>query len=395
MKKTPRSPQAFFCIVYWASYLCAGFQPYLLAVYLVRVTGDENVMPLFYALMYILSPFVMSLARRLAERKSDFLVSRLSVLLHAVTFIFVILFPGKLLVLISVVFSIAVAGYNSSFYTLFTRLTNDNTSDALMGRAMAGANAIMLILPIGASYLFEGFDGLTGYSIAAIVSMLLGFLLFALTHGYFLGKPDRTSPAAGRSVSMLRMPEARRMLVMCLLRSMRDGVFGFVVNMMLLAVVKSEVLIGWNSSLCGFAALASAILYGKIVRAKNRRACIAASVSVLVSVAVVVVLSPSVPVILIFSFLNSLLTNFITISPMNYELSVMRELEEKYGVSIAGLMAVREYFVSFGRVAGTLIVFAFSFSIESIGLVVLLILATQYLLLALLPRAPRERASVQ
>ena len=288
-----------------------------------------------------------------------------------------------------------MAGYNSSFYTLFTRLTNDNTSDALMGRAMAGANAIMLILPIGASYLFEGFDGLTGYSIAAIVSMLLGFLLFALTHGYFLGKPDRTSPAAGRSVSMLRMPEARRMLVLCLLRSMRDGVFGFVVNMMLLAVVKSEVLIGWNSSLCGFAALASAILYGKIVRAKNRRACIAASVSVLVSVAVVVVLSPSVPVILTFSFLNSLLTNFITISPMNYELSVMRELEEKYGVSIAGLMAVREYFVSFGRVAGTLIVFAFSFSIESIGLVVLLILATQYLLLALLPRAPRERASVQ
>ena len=75
MKKTPRSPQAFFCIVYWASYLCAGFQPYFLAVYLVRVTGDENVMPLFYALMYILSPFVMSLARRLAERKSDFLGS--------------------------------------------------------------------------------------------------------------------------------------------------------------------------------------------------------------------------------------------------------------------------------------------------------------------------------
>lgn len=386
--KNEQNTQNQFCIVYWLSYMSAGFQFYYVTNYFVRITNNENILMLFNAIAYVIMPFAMLAAQKISAKYNVFFVFRLSVLLHCGVFLIIFLFPYQLLYFEAVIFSIAMAFYNISFTALITHVSSDHDRDHLYGKALIGANLILLVLPVPAGYLFNRFTSLKGYYLVGAFSLIMG--IFCLLYCKKLSFPTDKDTQAPDKICWWKIIRNNKQvvnaLVLCVLRSIRDGSFIFIVNIMLFSIVKNETLIGLNTSLCGIASVLGSVLYSRFVTVDTRRKSLFLSLNVLAFFAFVLVLKQSIPIILSFSVLNALLSNFNILTTTNFELGVVKDMETEFGIPTSKIIAMREFVVSFGRLLGTGFVFCLSHNLKTITVAVLIIVMIQYLSLLFMPK---------
>lgn len=386
--------QSRFCYIYWLTHLSSGCQVFYLTNYFVRIDNNENVLMLYFAIMYMVSPFVMHVIETI--RVSSFTVFRFSVLLHGAVYLLMMLdirLGVGMVVPLSVLSSIAVATYNISFYALLTDLSSEQTRDHLLGKALAGANVVALVLPSIAGLVLRGAPRLLGYVVISVGSLLLGAVALLVSRN--ISFPETERPAGRHKVNWREIlrnePSVKQVVALCILRSVRDGSFLFVINMMLLSIIKDESLIGFNTSLSSIGMIAGNMLYARTVVPHRRRGSLAVSSVVLLVLSGVLVLRQSIAIVICFSLFNALLTSFGTLPTTSCELDFISGLTKKYSLTLPKLLALREYVVSAGRLLGTLLVLVFSRSASLIPVAIFIIFAIQLLSLCFMPHTAKAK----
>ena len=156
------------------------------------------------------------------------------------------------------------------------------------------------------------------------------------------------------------------------LRGIRDGTFGFLLNLLLFETIQSETLIGINNLLASVGTIISFWAAGWIIRPGNRvKFMLAGSVILLVACGFPAFsLGPAT--IMVFAVVNAFFSTFV-INPSNsiMFLIVQRKSEPEMTNEY---LAIRDVFLVAGRMIGVLILFVFPR--EQLGYVIAIVLLT-------------------
>lgn len=275
-------------------------------------------------------------------------------------------------------------GVSNGFYWLsyasyLTAFTEDSGRDAAQG-VMGFINGVtILAMPALSGFLIEtigkaagtfvGYTVVFGASFAvASCTILLSFRLPKQ-----IGAPMASKTCFRKALREIAGDPCWRCGMACeTLRGIRDGTFGFLLNLLLFETIQSETLIGINNLLASVGTIISFWAAGRIIRPGNRvKFMLAGSVILLVACGFPAFsLGPAT--IMVFAVVNAFFSTFV-INPSNsiMFLIVQRKSEPEMTNEY---LAIRDVFLVAGRMIGVLILFVFPR--EQLGYVIAIVLLT-------------------
>jgi len=147
----------------------------------------------------------------------------------------------------------------------------------------------------------------------------------------------------------------RLMLLLELVRGLRDGVFMFFLNIVLFEIVASESIVGLNAFLAGGASIVAAWLYGRIATPRNRAGLVAISACAAVGFSALLLLNMGPFTIILLSVVNAFLAMIVMNSSVNTSFDILGQDEASRSV-MTELMAIREVPMQVGRLSGIVVV---------------------------------------
>lgn len=245
-------------------------------VYLWKVDKTYGSIGVYNLLLYIVTALMFLVAGFLAGKIGAVWTLRIGILWHVV-FYALTLVGGQAVAnmpyLLGIVMGCAGGMYWFSFNTLSLGFTNDGKRDGFFGlNGVTGALAGMLAPPI-AGFLISREDRLvgpiTGYHV--IFGLSLGLFVLAT----FLTTRIRTharEPQLRMSIAFasLRHRWWRLLMVGCTAYGMREGVFLFLIGLLMYVSTNSEMRLGEFALMQSALSFVSFYVVGRIVRPKNR-----------------------------------------------------------------------------------------------------------------------------
>lgn len=278
-------------------------------ILLMRVSDDVNITIYYNMISYFCSGFGMLLGGMIIKRLDLKYITFLGIGCHVVAYGIFLFFMDEI-----AVFMIPLAiliGFGGGFfwYTYLNAISlysEDDTREISISFIGVFASIIALAVPAISGAVIDLFEGFTGYNIMFACAFLVSAASIALftrlprvepernkTHYFYCFKQILTNSCWFFDYSQI------------FLRSVRDGVFGFFLNVLLYEYVKSEALVGLNALLVGFMAIFSQFLCGKLVNAQNRIKTMFVTTCVLTVALLPLAIHMSAGTIFLFSIINA------------------------------------------------------------------------------------------
>ncbi len=245
-------------------------------VYLWKVDKTYGSIALYNLLLYIILPLTFLVSGFFAGKIGAVWTLRIGILWH-VAFYALTLIGGeavaKMPYILGIVMGCAAGMYWFSFNALSLRFTNDGKRDGFFGlNGVTGAVAGMLAPPT-AGFLISREDRLVG--------PITGYhLVFALSLGLFVLATFVTTkirvhahePRLRMSIafSSLRHRWWRLLMVGCTAYGIREGVFMFLIGLLIYVSTQSEMRLGEFALMQSALSFVSFYVVGRIVRPRNR-----------------------------------------------------------------------------------------------------------------------------
>lgn len=356
----------------------------------MRVTGSSDIVMWYNLIVYLLVGYLMSFAV-FYTRKHNMLWS---------TRIGMGCFLGMYLVLFTVMDHIdlfmpllaALNALSSGFYwltysALISHFTSDNNRDVALALIGLMGGIVNLCVPALAGYVIEAFEGYVGYYIMFGFSFAIALITFLLSFRLPAFCPEAKKTHFKRAIrDSFRNPCWRSGMLTETVKGIREGTFGFFLNVLLFETVQSETLIGINTFLLGVASMISFWAAGKIIRPGNRIKCMMVSTTVLLLACLLLVVNISPFTIILLTIVSNLFGTFI-INPVGSSFFLLiqkmpgaMEAQEEY-------WGIREVFLNFGRAVGVVIVMLFPSTQWGYIIALVLLTFSQYFATFLCKRA--------
>lgn len=326
--------------------------------FLLKATGDFGVALKFNMIVFFVQACFMVLSVFYVRRKSVIGSIRLGLVLYALIYVSIIVFGGDMAgsyIFIALIFAAAGGFITLPYGVLLSEFTSDANRDMAIGFLSMWFGIAALTMPALAGVLISMFHGFNGYRVMFTVALAFtGLSYFLSTKVAPVAPLERKSHFKSALGYFFRHRVDRLMYLASALSSLREGVFRFILSVILYQYLKSEAIVGLNSLICGIAAVLASWAYGKIVTPKNRFLCMTFSVSVMMAGSVMMLFNTNAFSIVLFGILASL-SNIFIISPQdNYTyllLQVVRRTHDKR----PEYQTLKEFFIAIGRNAGILI----------------------------------------
>ncbi|QQE80347.1 MFS transporter [Alicyclobacillus sp. SO9] len=244
-------------------------------IYLWKV--DKSYIPIgWYNLaVYALVPFAFVVASYIANRYYAVATLRIGVLLHAGFYLFA-LFGGtraaSVPFLLGMVMGAAQGFYWYSFNFLSLRVTKSETRDRFYGLNGAMVAIANMAAPILSGAIISGedkFGPLNGYHVIFGVSLIL-FLVATVVSIKLKPQPISGRLSISQGLRLMKKRPWRHILTGCYIYGLREGVFLFLIGLLMYIATGSELRLGEFLFLQNFLSFLSFYLVGKIVRPGNR-----------------------------------------------------------------------------------------------------------------------------
>lgn len=345
--------------------LFQGLVSVYITTLLMRVSGDGDIVKWYNMLNFLFTGLMMPVAVAVMRKQSTNLVTRIGILGFIVlytTLLFTMNSADKLMPVFGILTGFSNAFYWLTYSSYVSAFTVDNKRDVALAFLGFVNGIITLTMPALSGFVIERIGGFLGYTVAFGLSFCIAVITILLS----LRLPKHVVPASAKDKNTYFRKTIKSIvhdscwrcgMATETLRGVREGTFGFLLNILLFETIKSETLMGFNTLLTGVGTIASFWLIGKIIKPHNRVKAIFISTTILLAATALPAFGLTPETIIVFAFINAVFSNFIVNSSSSiFFLLVQKKADFK---AREEYFSIRELFLAAGRIIGIFILFAF------------------------------------
>lgn len=334
--------------------LAMGISSIFVNVFFWRQTTSFIVIVIYNLLQYISVPLNFLLAGIIAKKKNGTWALRIGLGMFALFYVLILTIGSKGVIyiyMLGIINGIASGFYWLAFNILcfdFTDITNRDTFNGYNGSAAGIASALA---PLLSGYIISRYGGIKGYNI--VFGLTLSFLILLIFLSIKLKCKDCKGKLEFNRVFSKNCEEWQLIRRATLLWGFRDVILGFLVNILIIEVTKSELSLGTLSLIGSLLSSAGYMIVQKIIKPRRR----IASIYIGTIFSFIAVLGISMKVnynnLLIYTFLSSFFVPFFIIQLSSSTFNVIdRVHEEKLRIEY---MINKDIAINSGRIISSVI----------------------------------------
>jgi YQGE family putative transporter len=328
-------------------------------VYLWKVDRSFTAIGWYNLVIYCTIPLTFIGAGWIAKRLHSVWTLRIGILLHAIFYLIALLggtFAANLPALLGSIMGLAAGFYWFSFNQLSLQFTQFDSRDRFYGlNGVMGAVAGIIAPPV-AGFLIsyeDRFGGLSGYHVIFGLSLALfvGATFFSMKlHVQVVGEHLHLL----QSFSALRQKRWRLTLLGCSIYGLRQGVFLFLIGLLMYIATSSELKLGEFVLIQSALSFLAFFVVSRLVKPANRLRFLGAG-AVAMALAALLFLLPLKPRnILWYGAVISVCLPFFLVPLQSFIFDAISHLERSQSSRMEHII-VRELFENIGRVTGILL----------------------------------------
>lgn len=347
-----------FAISHFCFVVAINIHAVFINILLLKASDDVN-LPIYYNMInFLCSGIGMLLGGMIIKHVYLKYVTFLGIGCHLAAYlIFLICMENISSFVIPIALLIGFGGgfFWYTYLNAISLYSEDDTRDISISFIGVFASIIALIVPAIAGAVIDAFSGYTGYNImfgcAFVVSIISIFLFTRLPKV----EPQRNKTQYRHCIRQLFTNRCWALVnLQIFLRSIRDGVFQFFLNVLLYQYIESEALIGLNALLVGFMAIFSQYLCGRFVNASNRVKSMYLTTCVLTGAAFMLAIQLSAATILALSLVNAFFVVLLMNPATSIDFLVISSMPDGYPCR-GEYLGIFEMTRGFGRVLGLVV----------------------------------------
>lgn len=361
--------------------------------FLLKATGDFNVALKYNMIVFFAQACVMVLSVFLIRHKSVIVSIKLGLIFYCLIYLAIIIFGENMAgsyQIVALIFAAAGGFITLPYGVLLCEFTSDKNRDMAIGYLSIWGGIAGLTMPAVAGILISMFQGFNGYRVMFAVTLLITLYTYYLATKIASVAPLTKKSHFGTVIKYFFQHRVDRLMFLAsTLSSVREGVFRFILALILYQYIKDEAIIGLNALVCGIAAVIASWAYSKIVKPSNRFACMTFSVSVMMVGSVMMLFNTSMYAIVLFGILSSLSNIFIVAPQDNYTYLFLQEVERTHDKR-PEYQTIKEFFLAIGRNIGILLTLIMIDSKWGYIIPLICVIASQYLMIYVTKLAAKE-----
>jgi YQGE family putative transporter len=276
-------------------------------------------------------------------------------LTYLLTFIFMANLD-QVYAIVAIAHGVATGFYWINYFDSLLIYSNDDTRDIAMSFLGVFAGIISLVMPLVSGFAIQNMPGFVGYYLVFGICFVIA--AYAV---YLVIKLPVIAPTGGKTKfkTMLKNIYTKKVwfyvIHMDFFKGIREGAFGFFLNVLLFKIVQSEGLVGFNTTLVGVTSMFSCIIAGKVMRPNNRMKLMFAGTTILTALACVLFFQLNTLTILMLSVANSFLGVFVVNPTTTTMYTVLDKVPDANSMKTE-LISTSECYKNVGRILGVLLI---------------------------------------
>jgi len=255
--------------------LSVGLSNTFVNIYLWKVDKSYTAIGWYNLAMYVFVPAAFVASGWIANRRYSVSTLRIGIVLHACFYLLALIggtVMARMPVFLGSVMGAAEGFYWYSFNFLSLRLTESNSRDRFYGQNGALVAVANMIAPVLSGILIaqeDRFGPFNGYHVMFAISLAL-FLLATLVTAKLRSEPISGQLSIVPGLKLVRQAPWRHLLLGCYIYGLREGVFLFLIGLLMYLATSSEVRLGEFLFLQNLLSFVAFYFAGKFLKPANR-----------------------------------------------------------------------------------------------------------------------------
>ncbi len=348
-----------FLLVHTGFIIFNGLPSVFINTFLMKQTGSMNVVLIFNGLSFLGTAIGMFLSSAAVHRFNSGVVSVLGIFGYNLLYlqlIFLNTHAADYVLLLGITNGLAGAFYWISYSELLTQYTDLNNRDSGIAILSIMVSVVNSIIPFFAGAVISAVGGITGYNVVFGLAFVIAII--TAIGAIRLPKPKNKTPRVHHRQTFqfcLRNKALLYSMISSAFMGIREGAFGFILSILLYRLIKSEVLVGFNTFLSSVAAIASFLIISRKIKGKNRIKYMEIAVFSLLIFSIVNVFTINPIILILFTIVNSFFSGFICNSAFGIFLDAVQILPGAESMR-PELFAQKELCLAIGRCLGLFII---------------------------------------
>ncbi|MGI5958169.1 MAG: MFS transporter [Massiliimalia sp.] len=278
-------------------------------ILLLREADSVNITIYYNMVSFLASGIAMMIAGALAKYVDLKIITFIGIGFHIVAYGIFLIFMESItsyVILVAILLGMGGGFFYLTYFVSLSAYSTDDTRDVSIAFIGIVGGAIALAVPTISGAVIGAFEGLTGYTIMFGCAFIIAGIAFYLFTKLPKVPPVKKPPKYFQCLKQIHTNKSWFFVTaQIFLRSVREGVFAFFLNVLLFQYVQNESIIGINSLLVGFISIFAQYTCGRISKPGNRiKMMTVATITLLASVSILY-LELNAATVLLLSFLNA------------------------------------------------------------------------------------------
>lgn len=327
---------------------------------LMNIAEDAVTITLKYNIVhFIFIGLSMTWAAMGMRKWNNKVIILIGISLSMLTYLLIFVFMSnldKMYYIVATVHGIATGFYWITYFNSLLIYSEDETRDIAMSFLGVFSGIVSLFMPMISGYAIESMGGFVGYYVVFGVCFLVAGIAV-----YLVLKLPEIEPIKEKTHFKLFIKKIYTEKVwfyvihMDFFKGIREGAFGFFLNVLLFQIVNSEGLVGLNTFLIGIMSMISCVVAGKIMRPNNRMKLMLIGITTLTFVCCILFVKLNVFTILLLSIVSAFLGVFI-VNPTTTTMYTVLDKVPNANSLKTELIATTECYKNVGRILGVILI---------------------------------------
>lgn len=317
-----------------------------------------NVVLIYNGLSFMGTAVGMFVSAAILHRFNSSIVSVIGIIGFNLFYLLLIIFgshSADYVVLLGITNGIAGSFYWLSYSQLLTECSNLTNRDSALAIISIAGSVVNLVSPFISGTVISSIGGMRGYNVIFYIAFIISVI--TAVGAVFLPK-QKHPPSRARHIATIQHVLRNKALLFALLSEMckglREGVFNFILVILLFKFIKSEFLVGFNTLLGSAVSIISFLIISRKIRDKNRIKYMELAVFCLLIYSIITIFTISPVVLILFTVINSFFSGFIINSSFSTFLDATQIVSES-SEKRPELFALKELFLATGRCVGVIV----------------------------------------
>ena len=350
-----------FLVVHTGFMIFTGLPSVFINTFLMSQTSDIDVVLVYNMLNFFGTALGMFFSAAAVHRFHSGTVSVLGIFGFNLLYLELIFFntrAAEYVFILGVTSALASAFYWISYSQLLTEYTDLQNRDSGMAIVSIVSSIVNLVAPLVAGALISVVGGTGGYNLVFGLAFFIG--LITSVGAIRLPNPKKDMVRVNHKQAFQFVLHHKVLLFSMLsegCKGIREGAFGFILTILLYRLIKSEMLVGFNTFLSSAASILSFLIISKKIVSTNRIKYMELSVAVLLVFSIVSIFTINPVTLIVFTVVNAFFSGFIVNSSLGNFLDAIQILPRARSLR-PELFAQKELYLATGRCLGVFIIMA-------------------------------------